>query len=396
LRRFSSWGLHYDWLEAAKAAAQSGQKACLEFALQRHVAPLRNASQSEVRASIRFMHSQIMPCAASAPDHAILKALHQAGCEWTGFEVEKAALAGNPEVLKFCLKHSGRESPRVQNWNRAMRCALIANSLECVKILYDNGYERHRSHDATNHPARFATGFACLQHVVQKSGRPNSDEVTRLRTQITAVNGEDMLRFVLELGATMHPKTSLAAALNGQAGSLRLALEKGAHWNMWIIVAAIASNSLECVQCAFEHIKTAGEPRKPKKEWDYDLGGSVFKRDILLYVAKTARQYPRVEAFLKTWASRGVALRAEKIRSPASDTKTCLYDNLDLDVINGWTVLYLARWCRPTQLPAPLPDLVDERIDRLAALGGAIYKAGKRAWDPKEDASPSLRFIISR
>eukprot|EP00884_Botryococcus_braunii_P011273 jgi/Botrbrau1/20146/Bobra.0173s0048.1 len=337
-----------DWQTAAQGAARGGQLACLKFALEKgagvECGPL---------------------CAAAAGRNLV-----ESGWTWTGMEV------GNSEVLAVCVRHAQPWGHR--DWYWAMCGAMKGKSLKCVLLLYERGYERHRSHDPRHHPALLAVhhgNVACLRLAVQCSGQPDPE---LLETAIAARSGENMLRWVWEMGGRINKGTALEAIRTSQVGALRFAFQVGVPFHMDMIWAAIEANSLECLRCVCEQVRTVGLPQ------GYDEPAPGYWRvprnldpAIVQYLANYVND--RLSRPIMVWAAERYAARARDVKGGHLHDKDGRFWRI---------VLLLARWFGREPLPAPLCELVAVRRERAAALAGVFYKAGKLTLE--ETPSPSL------
>jgi hypothetical protein len=57
-----------------------------------------------------------------------------------GMDAYEFAESGNPDALRYALD----QNPPFC-WDYVMELAVLSGSLDCVKVLYDKGYEQHRS-----------------------------------------------------------------------------------------------------------------------------------------------------------------------------------------------------------------------------------------------------------
>eukprot|EP00884_Botryococcus_braunii_P008645 jgi/Botrbrau1/17782/Bobra.0127s0035.1 len=345
-----------DWEEAANWAAHGGHLECLTFALE------KGARLEDIELWY--------PAAGRNLD--TLRYLVEAGCTtWRGMEVTKAAArAGDPKVLAFCLRHTQPRSP--WDWFLTMYVAMMGKSVDCVQLLYDCGYEQHRSHEAERHPALLAVehgNVPCLRLAIQHSGQPDS-QLWRLHS--AAQSGEDMLRCILEMCARI-PNAEVHTA---PAGFLRFAFQVGYLCTMELVWAAVQVNSLECLRCVCEQVSIVGLSYGYVKPVDRAWR---VRRDldpaIVQYIANDVDA--RMSRPLMVWIAEEYAARARDVKGG----NVC-----DTDGINWRTALLLARWLRREygtlfQLPSPLCELVAVQRARAAALAGAFYQAGKLARD---------------
>lgn len=111
--------------QIAAAAAEKGHLSCLQYVLQ-----LDN----------RVLQSKCtLQEAAVKGGLGCVEFLDEAGLEWDGTGPEEAALKGDVHVLRFLLDHVQPDC-----WDRAMRCAIYADSPECMLALYDAGFLQQR------------------------------------------------------------------------------------------------------------------------------------------------------------------------------------------------------------------------------------------------------------
>eukprot|EP00884_Botryococcus_braunii_P013447 jgi/Botrbrau1/22102/Bobra.0206s0028.1 len=222
--------------EAARWAAKSGQLECLRYLLELDPGLARlPLLTSRVGAHLPGVQSAL--CADHPPGAAVkcMALLQDFGYQWSAEGDEVWLAAGQPEVLRYCL-----ERLQVKPWDKAMAVAIRHASLESMQLLYDEGYEQHRSRDPRIHPAvrvvALGSSLACLQLAVERSGTP---DVQLLDTVKALQVGDDMLRYVRGLGAPFGPLASNAAAERGREGALRYTVENGAHWDATTFEAAI-------------------------------------------------------------------------------------------------------------------------------------------------------------
>eukprot|EP00884_Botryococcus_braunii_P011271 jgi/Botrbrau1/20144/Bobra.0173s0046.1 len=362
---FKRWQQVVDWQPAARGAAWGGHLECLKLALEKGAR----------------VESDLLCDAAAGGNLDILAYLDEAGCTWTGEEAVFAVEAGDPEVLAFCLRHAQPQD--AIDWHCAMLCAMRAKSLECVQLLYDYGYEQHRSREPREHPALLAVqdgNVACLRLAVQRSGQPDHEPWP---TEVAARSGEDMLRCVWEMGGRISKDTALEGIHASQVGALRFAFQVGAPCTMEMIRAAIAANSPECLRCVCEQVRVVGLPQ------GYDKPATGYwnvPRDldpaIVQYIANDVD--PLLSHPVMVATAEGYAFKA---RTTTWDHTSCGGEDGIVGI--AWrTALLLARWFGREPMPEHLHRLVAVRRERAAALAGAFYMAGKLARE--ETPSPSL------
>eukprot|EP00884_Botryococcus_braunii_P013440 jgi/Botrbrau1/22097/Bobra.0206s0023.1 len=159
-------------LEAVYYAAERTQVECIQYLCN-------------LRPDMLQMNLNLLSFAAQAREanpEAIIDCmdfLQGCGCEWSpnGREIEEAAERGQTEVLQYCL-----ERVQVRWWEKAMRAAYVFGNLECMHVLYDNGYEQHRLAHGWAHPATLASihinnepkkgsELECLRLALRESGK---------------------------------------------------------------------------------------------------------------------------------------------------------------------------------------------------------------------------------
>lgn len=121
--------------EAAAAAALSARVEVLEYLLEVDPGLVREPLLGWVAYGSEHRPDDRLAC---------LEFRQGAGCQWSaeGEEMLDAARAGCPEVLRYCV---GRV--RVRPWKQDMELALVNSSLECIQVLYEEGYEPHKSQE---------------------------------------------------------------------------------------------------------------------------------------------------------------------------------------------------------------------------------------------------------
>eukprot|EP00884_Botryococcus_braunii_P013446 jgi/Botrbrau1/22101/Bobra.0206s0027.1 len=403
-------------MEAVKDAAVTAKLECLKYllGLDPHLV--------EQPLLLRFLAG-----ARKAAPGTIIDCMHflqRSECQWSasGWEMHAAAADGQPEVLQYCLRRV-----RVHKWCwwGAMHAASTSGSPECMQVLYDNGYERHRLQHGWEHPAVVALRsncatpsgkmLECLQLAVERSGKVDPKD---LCTYGAFCAGDDVLRFVIELGAPLK-ESSVAnfAAAEGRVELLREVLAKGTPLTTEAFEFAITAKKvwrefgsvryrwagsgqwLECLQCLCEHAHAAGLPEgwgRPSDttfagcEWEQSPGPSL---PVLQYVCNHMGP---------TWADPVVQATARKLAGWARALKD---GNVGAHPVDWQLVLYLARKMGD-DLPRPLGELVAVRRERAAALAGAFFKAGQLAqqggpspkaalWDAMDRLPSELRERIA-
>eukprot|EP00884_Botryococcus_braunii_P022366 jgi/Botrbrau1/8813/Bobra.0335s0003.1 len=379
-----------DLKEAVQHAADRAQVECLKYLL--------DLDPNLVQEPLLLWTSK---CRTGPPEAIIdcLEFLQGAGCQWSreGDELSCAAPLGWPELLQYCL-----ERARVCPWDTVMRCASWSASLDCMQVLYDHGYERHR--DPKSHPAILILyrshplgrrGLECIRYAVRQSGKPDPQG---LPTLYALYSGDDILRYVCELGAVLDEETTNAAAAAGRVEVLQYVLAKGAPWSSKTFESAIMgelfdslskpppAHSLGCLQCLHEHARVAGCPEaweRPSERafhrsyWVNSFGPSL---EVLQYVC---------DHMGPMWADPLLKATAQDLAGEATEMK----NDEGIAPVFDWQmvqmVLYLARKLKHA-LPHPLGELVATRRERAAALAGVFFKAGRLAHTRKRSPSPSL------
>eukprot|EP00884_Botryococcus_braunii_P006169 jgi/Botrbrau1/15553/Bobra.0273s0005.1 len=351
-----------DWDHAVERAASTGHLECLRNLVQLHPGLLEDVSLAD---------------AAGGGNLACLKFLEQAGRKWEGDEPVKAAGSGSSEALRFCLQ---RCRDRHQPWDadEAMLYAIMAGSPDCMQALYDFGYQRPPANNE-RHPAQMAISFknlACLRLALQLSGPPKVDSQD---VRSAAEGGEELLQIVHRLRgcpwARMKSKAAEWAALEGQAGALRYALQHGAPLSMRTIGAAVEGGSVECLRCVHEHALIVGFPAAYSHPRGLPLAGCEYftlSFKVLRYVCEVMRP---------AWVHKVLSHSASSLANSDSQGGR-----------DGWKMrLYTAKRMEGP-LPRPLDELVRVRRERARALGGVFYKAKRlaRAGPRRRSPSPSL------
>eukprot|EP00884_Botryococcus_braunii_P003434 jgi/Botrbrau1/13091/Bobra.0187s0050.1 len=130
-----------DLTEAVVCAASRAQVECLKYLL--------DLDPNLVQEPVLLWTSL---CRTGPPGAIIdcMEFLQGAGCQWSreGDELCWAAAWGWVEVLQYCLERNAGPP-----WDKVMGKAGWGGSVDCMQVLYDNGYEQHRSRDSKDHPA---------------------------------------------------------------------------------------------------------------------------------------------------------------------------------------------------------------------------------------------------
>eukprot|EP00884_Botryococcus_braunii_P018384 jgi/Botrbrau1/5229/Bobra.0172s0092.1 len=313
-----------------------------------------------------------------------LECLLHHGFQWSA-DGHQISAADSQGVLRYCL-----ERLPVKAWDSAMLFSVKRGSPESMQLLYDAGYEQHRSREPSRHPAVYVveqvmylprrTARECLSLAVSRSGVP---DVRHLDTACAVQWGEDILRYVREAGVPFTIETTNAAARKGNVGALRYALENRAPWDATTFAAVITFSCrpsrvntemcpdwLECLRCLHEHSRAAGLPDKcggPSEgafagpSWGDSPGPSLA---VLRYVCDDVGP---------AWATPLLESTAKKLIGWVVENEGWRSHQVDWQM-----VLYLGRKLKQG-LPAPLCELVAVRRERAAALAGVFFKAGRLA-----------------
>jgi hypothetical protein len=289
---------------------------------------------------------------------------------------EAAAESGNPDALRCALDRE--EHP---NWYFLIKLAIGSGSLDCVKVLYDKGYEQHRSQDPIWHPALVALHYGhleILRFVVDHSSPPDPELGGYYISG--AVKGVEMLQYVQELGCVFNGDTLASAASFGNLEALRYLHKSGAPWNSKTLVGALWAGSLPCLEYAHMH----GCPQEDEEDWeDRDYWVDEFTAPmlpVLRYVCD--HMDPAFAAKVLKYIAVTLA-EARLYQEPQLWEK-----ELDWPV-----VLYLGRELG-TALPEALAEARANQQERAAALAGVFWKADK--WQRAEEARLLNREVAGK
>jgi hypothetical protein len=298
----------------------------------------------------------LMTKAAKSGSLEALKVIHEAGCKWTSGVPHVIAWSGDPAVLRYAL-----DIAQPCSWDDIMDIAISSGNVECVKVLYDKGYEQLRRNESRcTHPAVWAIWQGqqeILRFVVDRSGPPPG--IARYG-DIAVRGGVEMLQYVRELGCVFDERTTEAAAEAGDVEALRYAHITGAPWNVRTLVAALEADSLPCLQYANMH----GCPQEGVENF---WSGRIQTRSlpILRYVSE--HMDPAWAASLQENTARHIAhdMRSERQRKLVNRE-----ERLDWQLVQ-----YLGRKLGAA-LPEPLAEAVAVRKERAVALAWVFRKAG--------------------
>jgi hypothetical protein len=268
-------------------------------------------------------------------------------------EAREAAQSGNPYVLRNALD---QQEPNC--WDAIMYAAIKSGRLDCVKDLYDKGYEQYHLVHPVNLPAVYATlhgNLEILRFVVDRSGLP----VPLEDICISAVSGGvEMLQYVRQLGCVFDEKTTQAAARHGDLEALRYLHMSGVPWNSWTLAAAIWAKSLPCLKFAHMH----GCPQE-----DEERGTQVEVKSlpVLQYVC---------EHMDPAFAAKTLEFTASHLDNRVRPGRPQEYWENELE----WPLVsYLGRKLGAA-LPNAVAKVVATRKERAAALAGVFWKARKQ------------------
>jgi hypothetical protein len=294
-----------------------------------------------------------------------------------------AAWRTNPDALCHALDQG--EPP---SWDDVMRDVVCSGSLDCVEVLYDRGYEQHRSPDPWLHPAVisvWARRLEILRFVVEWSGPPRAD---KLDGAAAVGGGVEMLKYVRELGCVFDEKATEAAAYRGDLEVLRYLHMIEAPWDFRTPGAAVLADSLPCLEYAHMH----GCPQEFKQVSPGRF--HVFRPDslpVLQYVCE--HMDPEFRSRILKHMIIYLVGRLDSRRYFPTEPWD---EGLDWPM-----VLYLVR-----KLGLASPKILTEararHMERAAALAGVFWKAGKqlRAEEtrlrPREAASGEEDGIITQ
>jgi hypothetical protein len=297
----------------------------------------------------------LMVYAAKCGSSDVLKLIHEAGCMLSSSVCDAAAKSGDPDTLRYALDHTGPNS-----WDAAMDSVMASGNLDCVRVMYDKGYQLYRSAKPLLHPAVIAVKHGeleILRFVVNCSGPPRAELLSR-RTAVKG--GVEMLKYVRELGCVFDTETTEAAALRGDLEALRYAHTCGAPWDVRTLAAAVRGDSLACLEYAHTH----GCPQE-------DVEGGPSHRvqarslPVLRYVC---------EHMCPPWAGRKMENTARGLAGQLESGKPLQSVRVESRVDWQWA-LYLGRKMGPA-LPEALAEARAVRMERAAALAGVFWRAG--------------------
>jgi hypothetical protein len=270
-------------------------------------------------------------------------------------EAVEAAQSGNPDALRHAL-----DQQEPQFWDHLMLAAVASSNLDCVRVLYDKGYQQDLCRRPLNHPAIFAAQYGkleILRYVVDRSGLPAP---LGYFCKSAVMGGVEMLQYVRELGCVFDEKTTEAAASNGDFEVLRYLHMSGAPWDSRTLAAAVDADSLPCLEYAHTH----GCPQEVGADDEFEEGDAK-SLPVLRYVC---------EHMDPVYAAKTLEVTAS---------------TLDFKLVSGWPqelwgkpldwslVLYLGRKLGPA-LPESVANAVATQKERAAAFAGVFFKARKQ------------------
>jgi hypothetical protein len=272
-------------------------------------------------------------------------------------EAHWAAGRGNPDALSAAL-----DRKEFRDWDGVMEIAVCSGTLDCVKVLYDKGYEQRRPTGPYLHPAVLAMDdgqLEILRFVVDRSGPPPPSAV--LWCEGAVKGGVEMLKYVQELGCVFGGEITEAAAEQGDLEALRYLHMTGAPWDFRTLVAALMADSLPCLQYAHMH----GCPQEvPEARRCRVLRAPSLP--VLRYVC---------EHMDATFASRMLEGTASALAETVDRRRGA--SELRAEGLDWPLVLYLGRKLG-SALPEALAEAKATQTERALALAGVFWKAGKQ------------------
>jgi hypothetical protein len=206
-------------------------------------------------------------------------------------EAHWAAWRGNPDALRDALDHMCKK-PRDRD--DVMSAAVGSTSLDCVKVLYDKGYEQCRSKHASTHPAVIAVRYRqldVLRFVVDRIGPPQAEAVCCAHG---VEGGMKMMHYVRGLRCLFDERATETAARRGDLEALRYLHMSKAPWDSWTLVAALRADSLPCLHIQYAHMH--GFPHDVKT-WRFHQ----MRADSLPVVRYASTWIPHL--LLKRWST---------------------------------------------------------------------------------------------
>jgi hypothetical protein len=273
-------------------------------------------------------------------------------------EVSKAAQSGNPVALRYALD----ALKEFEDWDWLMHETVHTGSLDCVKVLYDKGYEQHRSPQPFLHPGVLAVNYGQLEillFVVEASGPPQVEE---LDGEDAVLGGVDMLKYVRELGCVFDHYTTQTAARRGDLEALKYLRANGAPWNSRTLAEAVYGSSLPCLEYAHMH----GCPQDGLQEYWRFRDARTRSLPVLRYVCEHFD--PALGARVLEDTAEDLSRQVKLLRRKSKQWENSV----------DWPfVLYLER-----KLGAAVPkSLAEARATwrkRAATLAGVFWTAGQR------------------
>jgi hypothetical protein len=291
-------------------------------------------------------------------------------------EASEAAKLGDPDALRCALEARGEgeeEEELEAPWDYLMEWVIESGSLDCVKVLYDKGYEQHRSEDPNWHPAIVALSYghlAILRFVVDHSNPPDP-EIRMFFISGAAKGGVEMLQYVQELGWMFNGETTATAASIGDLEALRYLHKSGAPWDSKTLAATLRTGSLPCLEYAHMH----GCPQEDEENWEH--------WDYWENVVEVAPSLPVLRYVCEHMDPAFAATALKYVAVTLAETRPDQNPELWESQLDWPVVLYLGRKLG-TALPEPLAEARANQQERAAALAGVFWKADK--WQRAEEA----------
>lgn len=408
-------------------AAAGGNPDCLDYVLM---------SDPGILSTNPHRRNLALYFAVKGGSVACIRRLEEAGCTWdaVGPPGLEAAYNRNPARLALSFYFPDVD-PADYQWEREMDEAIKEDDEYKMSLLYECGYEHHRSRDPAKHPARVALkagSVACLKPAVEQSGLPSMSAKEKCTfALLAALEGEEMLRWVHGLGLTLHRLTAVVCARRGDVGTLRWLFEVmpttvTGFAKAAICEAAVMGNSLECLRLAWQHGYRMGNISKElasvhKKHCPLSYDGGDGK-SLLIWSAEDVKERRHwdlemlrylVRHMDRQWAIsmlKKVAgvLEHQAVRCyeaarggmPVFREKSLInvfQITLEISIVEiQWSVIIFLGKELGNELPDVLAGFALIRAERAQALAGVVYRAGQLAKEGRPHPSlPSWRALAS-
>jgi hypothetical protein len=280
------------------------------------------------------------------------------GVDMEAIEASEAVENGDPDRLRDVLG-------RIQDgcsWEIVMRLAICSGSLDCGKVLYDNGYEQRRLR-VGDHPAVLAVQHGrreILRFVVDRSGVP-SHPGRRLWYPAVMMGGVELLQYLREQGCVFNASTTDSAADEGNLEALRYLHMAGAPWNCNTLYAAVRADSLPCLEymhgCSWEDDKDPGY---------YDAGARSLP--VLRYVCEHMNPF---------FADKILDATATGLNNQARARQSDKVWEQRMGKEPDWPLMLYVGQIFGGALPKDVKKEVATQKERAAALAGVVWKARK-------------------